>query len=73
MVYTWVRGIYSIVKMCQQKNLYYGALNLDLLCYKCNEEIDVPATEDGIFFDQQDGAYDQQEVLQDQGKHQVKY
>jgi hypothetical protein len=26
------------------------APNLDILCYKCNEEIDVPVTEDGEFF-----------------------
>jgi hypothetical protein len=36
--------------MCWQKNLFYGAPNLDILCYKYNKEIAVPVTDDGEFF-----------------------
>ena len=49
-VYTCVRGTYCTITGVWQKNQFYGAPNLDILCYKCNKEIDVPVTEDGEFF-----------------------
>ncbi len=32
------------------KDFFHGTPNMNIICYKCNDEIDVPVTKDGEFF-----------------------